>query len=132
MSTKKNNGPIEIENPIEKNIQSQTVLPEGVLFKGDFEAKEPMMIHGTVQGGIKSKSDVTFSAQAKMIGNIEAENMTIAGKAEGNIQCKGMTEMTEKGGIKGDLHTSRFIMSEEALFEGKLIVNKMQKHKEVK
>lgn len=95
---------------IEQDVQHQstpTVLAEGVLFNGNFSAKEPMTIHGTVKGNIKSTSDVMIS-----------------GKTEGTIQCKGTTEMIQQAEIKGDINTSRFIMSEEALFEGNLLVSK--------
>ena len=130
MLAKKKGDSVKLENAIEQDIQQQnppTVLAEGALFEGDFEAKEPMLIHGTVQGDIKSASDITLSTQAQVVGNVEAANMTVAGKTQGAILISGTTEMIEKGAIKGNLNTNRFIMSEGALFDGKLKIRKPKK-----
>lgn len=115
------------ESEIEENIQplsSNTVLAEDAVFKGDFESKEPMTIHGELQGNIQSTSDVTLSQQAKLTGNLNAENIRIAGSVKGDINCKSIMEIAENGKVEGDLKASRFIMSEEGVFEGNLKVGK--------
>jgi cytoskeletal protein CcmA (bactofilin family) len=48
----------------------------------------------------------------------------IEGSAEGDIHCSGITNMTEKGTLSGALNTNRFIMSEDALFNGSLKIEK--------
>lgn len=127
MLPKKKNDLPKSESPNEQNapvLISGTVLAEGVLFKGDFEAAEPVLLHGQIQGNIKSTSDVVLSAAAKLEGNLKAENTTISGIVEGDIHCVNTIRMEENGKITGDVQTSRFIMSEDAVFTGNLKVKK--------
>lgn len=127
MLTKKKDDLPKDESSTEQNApfqETSTVLAEGVLFKGNFETGEPILVHGEIQGNIKSSSDVILSATAKLEGNLDAENTTISGLVKGDIHCKNTAQMEEKSEIKGDLQTSRFIMSEDAVFTGNLKVKK--------
>lgn len=127
MLPKKKNESTKAEGSSEQDAQEQsfqTVLAEGVLFKGDFNAEEPMLVHGQIQGNIKSTSDVTLSATAQFKGSLEANNTIVSGIAEGDIHCKDTARMEESGEVKGDIQASRFIMSEDSVFTGKLKVKK--------
>ncbi len=114
---------------VEQEVQDvpKTVLAQGVLFEGSFKSDEPMLIHGEVQGDIKSTSSITLSEQAKYSGVLSSDSMFVAGVADGTFTCKETVEIAESGKIKGDLVASRFIMSEEAVFEGNLKVKKPKK-----
>lgn len=130
MISKKKNDLPKSESLTEQNEPSQaskTILAEGVLFKGDFEAGEPMLVYGTIEGNIKSTSDVVLSSTAKLEGTLDAENTTISGITEGDINCKNIIKMEEKGEIRGNVKASRFIMSEDAVFTGNLKVKKESK-----
>lgn len=107
-----------------------TVLASEVLFEGSFKSSEPMVIHGEVQGDIKSTSDITLSSKGKYTGTISSGNMVISGTANGTFTCRGVAEISESGKVKGDLAASRFIMSEDAIFEGNLKVKKSKKSSE--
>jgi len=127
MISKKKNESLEQKNPNEQTLQSQmsaTILAEGVLFKGDFESAEPILIHGMVQGDIKSTSDVSLSAPGNFKGSMDASNVIVAGSAEGDIHCEGVASITESGAISGVLKTGRLMMSENSTFDGNLKIEK--------
>jgi cytoskeletal protein CcmA (bactofilin family) len=107
-----------------------TVLASEVLFEGTFKSSEPMIIHGEVRGDIKSTSDITLSSEGKYTGTISSGNMVISGIANGTFTCRGIAEISESGKVKGDLAASRFIMSQDAIFEGGLKVKKSKKPSE--
>lgn len=107
-----------------------TVLASEVLFEGNFKSSEPMVIHGEVQGDIKSTSDITLSNKGKYTGTISSGNIVISGTASGTFTCKGIAEISESGKLKGDLTASRFIMSEDAIFDGSLKVKKSKRTSE--
>ena len=118
--------------PVEPEAQPDktgTVLAEGVLFQGDFQSKEPMLIHGSVEGDIRSASDVTFTDRARCTGDITSENLVISGTAQGNIQCASTVELAGAGRVEGVLKAARFIMSEDSVFEGSLQIKKPGTHK---
>ncbi len=116
--------PVLPEKPEDPSGQPGTVLAEGVLFQGDFQAREPMLIHGSVEGHIRSTSHVTLTGLSSCTGEISSENLLISGKALGNILCSNTVEMAGAGRIEGDLQAARFIMSEDSLFEGNLQIKK--------
>ncbi|NCB42526.1 MAG: polymer-forming cytoskeletal protein [Clostridia bacterium] len=122
MSKKKSESP-EQTDPSEQTTPA-TILAEGVLFKGDFESKEPILIHGIVQGDIQSTSDVALSAPANFKGSMNASNVVVAGSAEGEIYCEGIASITESGEINGVLKTGRLMMSENSTFDGSLTIEK--------
>jgi|ADurb_Cas_03_Slu_FD_contig_21_2506808_length_575_multi_8_in_0_out_0_1 cytoskeletal protein CcmA (bactofilin family) len=121
------------EEPIPEPVKSPalppgTTLAEGVLFKGNFQASEPMVVHGSIQGNVESTSDVAFTNKSHYRGDIRSVNLTIAGTAQGRFVCENRTQIVDAGRIEGTLHTARFIMSEDAVFEGDLKVIKTKPH----
>jgi|SRR5665647_1740416 len=106
------------------NDEPKTVLAAGVLFEGKFKSDEPMFIHGEVLGNIKSTSDIVLSEDGKYTGILTSNTMKVSGIAEGTFTCSEAVEIAEAGIVIGDLSTSRFIMSDDATFEGNLKVKK--------
>ncbi len=116
--------PVEQQKPVAVPEKTSTVLAEGVLFKGDFQSDEPMLIHGSVEGVIRSSSDVTLTGKSQHNGDITSDNLVVAGKAQGKIKCKSTVEIADKGKVEGTLEAARFIMSDYAVFEGSLKIKK--------
>ena len=121
--------PVTQKEPEIEPDKANTVLAEGVLFQGDFQSNEPMLIHGSVEGNIKSSSDITFTEKAQYTGDITSDNLVVAGAAQGRIQCKSTVEIAGEGKVEGVLQAARLIMSENSVFEGSLKIKKPSRSK---
>ena len=83
-------------------IQSEdiTIISEASSLKGKLEVPGNVLIQGSFRGGIISRTLEIFK-DAKVVGNIEAENVAIAGYFEGEIACSGLLTIVGSGTVKG-------------------------------
>ena len=79
-----------------------TIISEASILEGKLEVPGNVLIQGSFKGSIISRSLEIFK-DAKVIGNIEAEDVTIAGYFEGELACSGLLTIVESGTVKGSL-----------------------------
>ena len=77
-----------------------TIISEKSSLEGKLEVQGNVLIQGSFRGGITSRTLEIFK-DAKVVGNIEAENVTIAGYFEGELACSGSLTIVESGTVKG-------------------------------
>ena len=77
-----------------------TIISEKSSLEGKLEGQGNVLIQGSFRGGIISRTLEIFK-NAKVIGNIEAEDVTIAGYFEGEMACSGLLTIVESGTVKG-------------------------------
>ena len=77
-----------------------TIISEKSSLKGKLEVPGNVLIQGAFKGSIISRTLEIFK-DAKVVGNIEAEDVTIAGYFEGEMACSGLLTIVESGTVKG-------------------------------
>jgi cytoskeletal protein CcmA (bactofilin family) len=77
-----------------------TIISEKSSLEGKLEGQGNVLIQGSFRGGIISRTLEIFK-DAKVVGNIEAEDVTIAGYFEGEMACSGLLTIVESGTVKG-------------------------------
>ena len=77
-----------------------TIISESSSLEGKLEVPGDVIIQGSFRGRIISRTLEIFK-DAKVVGNIEAENVTIAGYFEGELACSGLLTIVESGTVKG-------------------------------
>ena len=77
-----------------------TIISEKSSLEGKLEVQGNVLIQGSFKGSIVSHTLEIFK-DAKVVGNIEAENVTIAGYFEGELACSGSLTIVESGTVKG-------------------------------
>ena len=77
-----------------------TIISEKSSLEGKLEMPGNVLIHGSFTGSIISRTLEIFK-NAKVVGNIEAEDVTIAGYFEGEMACSGLLTIVESGTVKG-------------------------------
>jgi cytoskeletal protein CcmA (bactofilin family) len=77
-----------------------TIISEASSLKGKLEVPGNVLIQGSFRGGIISRTLEIFK-DAKVVGNIEAEDVTIAGYFEGELACSGLLTIAKTGTVKG-------------------------------
>ena len=77
-----------------------TIISEASSLEGKLEVPGNVLIQGSFKGSIISRTLEIFE-DAKVVGNIEAEDVTIAGYFEGELACSGLLTIAKTGTVKG-------------------------------
>jgi cytoskeletal protein CcmA (bactofilin family) len=77
-----------------------TIISEKSSLQGKLEMPGNVLIQGSFKGSIISRTLEIFK-DAKVVGNIEAEDVTIAGYFEGELACSGLLTIAKTGTVKG-------------------------------
>ena len=96
-----------------------TFIGSGTVFTGNLEAEGTVRIDGNVKGDTKVTGDVYVGDHALITGNIEAANVHLSGKIEGNITAGGILKILSTAKLYGDIKVTSFVADEGALFQGK-------------
>src|ERR687896_87654 len=74
-----------------------TVIGQGARLEGTVVSAGSLRVDGQVRGKIQADGDVMLSAPSQVEADIQAENVSIAGKFKGNITSK--TLVVQEGGV---------------------------------
>ena len=97
----------------------ESVIGPGISFQGNFSGAGGIRIEGTFDGSINVKGPVVVADGAKVIGNIQAFAVTVAGSVQGNITANKV-EIRSTGRIFGDLVVTAFSTEEGAFLRGQV------------
>ncbi len=92
-------------------------------FKGDISTKGTIRIDGTVEGNIKADW-VILGEKSHVIGDIAARGVVVGGNVKGNLSVKEICEIRSKGEIFGELITSKLVIAEGGIFDGRSTMRK--------
>jgi cytoskeletal protein CcmA (bactofilin family) len=96
----------------------QSVLQEGVVLRGELEAKGDVRLDGRLEGKIKVSDRLTVGATGAVIADVEATEVTIMGTFEGSIRARQRIELKKGARVTGDLSTSNLVIEEGVFFDG--------------
>src|SRR3972149_8530662 len=82
--------------PISGNGKITSVIGAGATFKGDVVTEGGARIDGSFEGSLTVKGPLVIGEHARIVANISAETVSVAGSGKGNIPAK-----------KGDLLCTR-------------------------
>jgi len=103
-------------NNIKSNISS--ILGPEVEIKGDVTVAGDLLIYGKVCGDILSKGEIVSAKGSIVIGNIYANNASISGKIEGNLEVESKAILGVNSHLTGNLKASIITIEEGARFDG--------------
>lgn len=107
------------------NIES--LISQGVEIKGEINSPGSIRIDGRVEGKLFIKGDLIVGEKGYIKGEVNADNLILAGKIEGNIDAKGRFEIKSTGTMSGDASCSIISIEEGAYLDG---TSRMNKNKE--
>ena len=94
----------------------QTVSIEGTL-----TAQEDILIEGRFNGEVVLLENAVVVGQTGNIrADIKAKNVTVHGKANGDIQATDQVEISASGSMRGDILSPRVILHDGAKFKGRI------------
>lgn len=87
-------------------------------FKGELRTNGALRVDGTLEGNITADW-VILGEKANIKGDVNAQNIIVGGKIEGNVRAKGLIEIKNKGKIIGDIVTPKISIVEGGVIEGR-------------
>lgn len=103
-----------------KESPSTTIIAAGSKHVGKFTGAGNYIVHGQVEGDCDITGHLTLEDNAIWKGTIQAENLIIAGEAEGDVIAKTKIKVTETARIKGNLTGAIIEVAEGAAIQGSI------------
>jgi len=99
-----------------------TIIGKGSSVKGDLKIQNSLRIDGQVKGKIDVTDTVVVGKEGRVVGEINAKNVMLAGKVQGNVTAEAKVLLESKSSVTGDIKASRLVIDEGAFFDGKCIM----------
>ncbi len=100
-------------------------IGRSVIVKGELSGSEDLYVEGQVEGTIELKgNNLTIGPHGQVKANINAKDVVVQGKLEGNIQASQRAELKKSAVAVGDIVTQRVSIEEGAFFKGKIDIQR--------
>jgi cytoskeletal protein CcmA (bactofilin family) len=113
-------------NPI-KNVTApvdQATIGRTLVIKGEISGSEALYVDGRIEGKITMpESRVTIGRNGKVDASIQAREVVVMGKVNGNIQCSDRVDIRAEGSVTGDISTARISVEDGAALKGGIQVH---------
>jgi len=95
-----------------------TVIGKDSVFKGNINSKGLIRIDGEAEGHLTNKGDVVIGESGKILADLKARNVTIAGHFEGTLEAEGKLELKKTATVTGNFKANGLIVEEGAVMSG--------------
>jgi cytoskeletal protein CcmA (bactofilin family) len=100
-----------------------TVVGQGARLEGTVVSAGSLRIDGQVKGKISAEGDVLISPNSHVEAEIQAQNVTVAGRFKGNVVVTGWAELARCGRVDGNITSKTLVVAEGAVFTGQSIMD---------
>ncbi len=107
---------------IMKNLPDASI-PSGTTFAGNIDTLGGVRVDGTVKGNVKAGGDITIGGDGAIEGSVNAINVNIAGRINGNLTATGAVQMLSGAKLIGNLTASSFAIEHGAYYTGKCTIS---------
>jgi cytoskeletal protein CcmA (bactofilin family) len=98
-----------------------SVLGKSVVFRGEFEADEDLLIDGRVEGKITHRAEhLTIGPHGDVKADIMAQRVLVQGRVTGNIRATETIVIEPSAHVAGNLFAPRVGLKEGAEFDGRI------------
>jgi cytoskeletal protein CcmA (bactofilin family) len=100
-------------------------IGKSVLIKGELSGSEDLFLDGEVEGKVELRGhSLTIGPNGRVKANVNARDVILHGKIEGNIHCTGRAELKKSAVLTGDIVTQRIVIEDGAHFKGSIDIQK--------
>jgi len=100
-------------------------IGRSVVVKGELSGSEDLYIDGQVEGTIELRQNsLTIGPHGQVKANVNAKDVVVQGKLEGNIQASQRAQLAKTAVAVGDITTQRVAIEEGAFFKGKVDIQR--------
>lgn len=109
----------EDKKSISEIVSSSNVIAKETKIVGDLQTQGNVRIEGLIEGMVYSKSKIVISESGVVVGNLMSAESEISGKVTGTVTCSEVLFLKKTALIEGDITTSKLIIENGAVFNGK-------------
>ncbi len=103
-------------------------IGKAVVIKGELSGSEDLYLDGEVEGNIELHNNIlTIGPNGRIRAHVNAKDVIIHGKVDGNIQGKDRVELKRTAVLVGDIVTQRITIEDGAYFKGAIDVQREAK-----
>ena len=113
----------------------QASIGRSLTIKGEISGAESLYIDGRIEGTINiPEHRVTVGRNGNVTADVNAREVVIMGKVNGNVICSDRLDIRSEGSVTGDVVTQRISVEDGAILKGsvqvKISENKNQKQQQ--
>ena len=124
-ATPKEVRPVEIPKIADNYRADVAHIGKSVLIKGELSGSEDLYLDGEVEGNILLKDhNLTIGPNGRVRANIQAKDVVVHGKVDGNVQGTDRVELKRSAVLSGDISTQRIVIEDGAFFKGAIDIKK--------
>ena len=123
-------GPANSYTPVKPatSPMDQGNIGRTLVIKGEISGAESLFIDGRVEGTISLPDNrVTIGRNGNVAASINAKELVIMGKVQGNVECADRLDIRCEGVLAGDVITHRISVEEGAILKGGVEVRNPEK-----
>jgi cytoskeletal protein CcmA (bactofilin family) len=98
--------------------EGMTLISEEAFFHGSLVVKGSLRVEGAFEGDISEAVEVEVGAKGRVVGNLAAETVVIAGEVVGDIVASRSLEILSTGRLTGDVRTPKLKIDDGATYDG--------------
>ncbi len=103
--------------PATPSKKVESIIGPNAYFKGDIQSDSGARVDGVFEGSIDVTGNLIVGESAKIVADIKANNISVAGAVKGNISGNRV-EILETGRVWGDLKVNSLLLNEGAYLRG--------------
>jgi cytoskeletal protein CcmA (bactofilin family) len=116
--------PVRVDAPRSVDVAT---IGKSVIVKGELSGSEDLYVDGEVEGSISLRGQsLTVGPNGRVHANIEARNVIVHGRVDGNIQASDRVELRKSASLSGDISTARVAIEDGAFFKGSIDIQKAE------
>lgn len=97
-----------------------SVVAAGMTILGDVTCDGTVRVEGKIEGSIKATKSVVVGKGGRITGDIETQDVVVAGTVIGTVAGASRVELQETCKIEGDIRSRRVKLDEGGQIEGRL------------
>jgi cytoskeletal protein CcmA (bactofilin family) len=118
--------PARSAEPVRETRSSEiATIGKSVVVKGELSGSEDLVVDGEVEGSITLRGQsLTIGPNGRVRANIEARNVILHGRVDGDIHASDRVELRKSASLAGDITTARISIEDGAFFKGTIDIQK--------
>jgi cytoskeletal protein CcmA (bactofilin family) len=112
--------------PAANSARSGASISQGIRIKGEVTGSEDLYVDGRVEGKLNlSNGTLTIGPNGTVIADIDAREVVVSGRVEGNVTGRDRIQLWSTGQVSGEVRTERLAIEEGATLRGKVEAGKV-------
>jgi cytoskeletal protein CcmA (bactofilin family) len=99
----------------------ETVIGTNTSMRGDIRSDGGVRVDGIFEGALQTAGNLIVGEGAKIVADITAHNVSVAGAIKGNIDANRV-EILSTGRVWGDVTVNSFLLDEGGFVRGEIVM----------